>query len=206
MKNIVKVENGELVVTLGNIAEFSGNDIRYTKELILKHNREFLKLGLDINQVNFKGLKPLRLTETQTNFLLMLMRNSENIIKFKFELSLQIGRLKFSLEKIHENEIIQLKHNLLKKRDAYGHQRKGNSQSVVNLIREYNIEISAGEFNELLFKYGMVNRTPKEGYDYKSPTMNNGTPLINVDMALALIDTNNYPRGLGYADNRPTLF
>jgi len=207
MKNIVKVDNGKEFVAVVDIIQFSQNSKRSVFDLIRDNESDLRDFG-DLSLNKEYGLDLQLLNEPQTYFLLSLMSNTENIKKFKKELIKQFFKMrniiesKFELQ-LQKKDIYIAK--LSKERD-YAKTRKGNAQSIVNIIREYNIEISSGEFNELLFKFGMVNRVPKDGYDYVSPTMSNGTPLVNVDMALALIDTNGFTRGKGFVDNNPTLF
>ncbi len=204
MKNIVHEKNSSIFVTLGDVAQFSGNDIRYTKELIQKYSKEFKLIDLDMDSVSFKGLKPLKLSEVQVNFLLMLMRNSKNVIKFKLALSVQIEKLKDKIRISHEKEVkasrisflSQLKQKDIEiekaERRGYAHLRKGRFQCVTNIINSTKSNVSANVLNKILLKENIIDEREIVSAKYIGNNVESidfeGQVLVDYDTVVRIMD------------------
>jgi len=96
MKNIVTIENSNLIVTLNDVVFYSGNKYESIRRLMIDNRNEFEELGVEFKtkrniNVDFKSMK---LNEEQTTFLMILMRNNPIVVKFKFNLVKQFMALK----------------------------------------------------------------------------------------------------------------
>lgn len=201
MKNIVQIKEDEIFVPIVGIADFSGNDIRSIRDLINSQKESFLKLGVNVNSVSYKDFKSLSLSETATNFLLMLMRNTKNVVKFKLELSLQIEKYKKLTCDRNQKQLNQKNETikqLKKDRNVYGKRRGGNMETVSFVIRDSEAEISKEAFNVLLCEEGLIgkdiceycNRSEYFAKDRFSKWQGN-TLLVHVDSALDVLEKYN---------------
>ena len=217
MKNIVIIEKNELVVSLNDISLLSGNKVKSIRDLILRNEKEFQELGLRITkEYDLKSQSEMKLNEEQTTFLMILMRNNPTIVKFKLSLVKQFMKLKDMVCETNKLELqqketqLQIAHNEIKKEKSisrrYAKKREGNSQTISNIIKEYNIKISSEKLNDELFHSGLLNRTKREVYFYTSSLMNNGTPLLHVDSVLDIVDSLGYERDKGFSDANRRLF
>ena len=205
MENIVTVENGELKVSIADIAKFSNVDVNSIKSLINTHKERF---NIELVSGSHKEFKSLCLTERETTHLLLYMRNTDEVMDFKDSLVDQFFSMRNIIQSQHEKQLAQKDQEIKKliKERKYGEMRAGTSQTVTWIIKEYQIDMSANELNNELYKKGMLNREIVEEFRYLAPEMSKGVPIVNVDMTLALVDMLGYDRGIGWVDTNPTLF
>lgn len=203
MKNIVKVENNELLVSLDDIAYFSNIKYESIRRLVSKNINEFNELGLsyDLEKVDFKSTL---LNEPQTTFLITLMRNNNKVTRFKLELVKQFYSMKNRITNENKN-ILEFANELHKiqlqkkdkqiteaKRKAYAHTREGNYQCVTNIIRDTNAKISSNVLNKILLekkylKQKEVTVKKYEANNKESITSLDGNILIHYDTAIAVL-------------------
>jgi len=88
----------------------------------------------------------------------------------------------------------------------YAKPRGSGSETVTRIIRDYSIEMTPHELNIFLCGEGILSTEDRVVEHFVSNTMHNDIALVHVDTVLALLDKYGVARGLGYADNRPTLF
>lgn len=205
MKNIVKVENEELLVTVADIAKFSGNKEKSVRDLLTRNSESFKEIGLSVvKEYDLKSQSKIKLNEEQTSFLLILMRNNPTIVKFKLELVKQFYEIKNKIAKENKSALgtIMRGHELQleekdkqiteAKRKAYAHTRKGNYQCVTNIIRDTSASISANVFNKILLEKKYLNQkevTVKkyEANNKESITSLDGNILIHYDTAIEVL-------------------
>ncbi len=215
MKNIVEIENSNLVVTLNDIAKFSGNKYESIRRLMIDNRNEFEELGIEYKtkrniNVDFKSIK---LNEEQTTFLLILMRNNPTVIKFKFNLVKQFMALKDMICETNQHQLIE-KNDTIKRLRAsrYAKPRAGKFQTVDRIRQNYDINLSTHELNEILLKKNILinqpaivnNYLPNEN-DTRAIRQGRAT-LVNENEAIAIFDnTEEIIRGRGWVDENPTL-
>ncbi len=91
MKNIVKIEKDKLVVSIRDVATFSGVEYESTQRLVRNSKSEFLELGLRIPKES--DFKSVLFNEYQASFLITLMKNTPIVKRFKLNLVKQFKNL-----------------------------------------------------------------------------------------------------------------
>lgn len=199
MKNIVTVENNnQLRVKVSDISKFSQSSIKNVQSLIRNHSKslaEFQTLKRD-GQGVFKVSESLN--EEQAYFLLTLMKNSPNVLKFKKELIKQFFAYRDMICETSERQL-QQKNNTIKQlkkdRNIYGRKRGNNMECVSFIVRESEAEISKDAFNVLLCEEEIIAKnicTCCGKYDFISCSdkalLKDGVMLIHYDSAIAVLE------------------
>ena len=151
MKNIVKVENSELVVTISDISKFSGNNEKSVKRLLVDNEDKFELLGLKVksSKAILNRLSELKLNEEQTTFLFVLMRNTPQVLDFKFNLVRQFMALKdmvcetnkIQLEDLRkQNKVLRIK-KMKTYKDGFVSLRKYLKENEIPLSEETALSI-----------------------------------------------------------------
>jgi len=107
-------------------------------------------------------------------------------------------QLDSTIKKLEEKEfIISEQRKIIEKNSErrYAKRRSGNLQSVVRIIKDYNIAISAEDLNQLLVQYGLLDWKIVEQIKYTSDNMNNGTPIVHTDTVLDIVEKEGYSIG-----------
>ena len=216
MKEIVIIENNELVVSVEDIVKFSGNAYKSVRRLILNNEDKFELLGLKVKQHKeiLNRLYKMKLNEEQTTFLFILMRNTPQILEFKFNLVRQFMQLKDMVCETNKIQLESKNNQLLEtrlrlkeaKRKMYAHPRNGNSETVTRIISDYGIEISAADLNMILVGKKLLTATAKKGFDFSNENMSGNTPLLHIETVLNIVDEVGITRRLGQLDLTPSLF
>lgn len=230
MKDLISLNNNELSVNLNDISRFSGNKLKSTRDLILRHSEEFKELGLSITkEYDLKSQSELKLNEEQTMFLLILMKNSPIIKKFKLSVVKQFSKLRkdnnqlkldFSenQSKEFETKIGSVKNQLAisqnetieATKNRIGYTRDGNYQTLSKIKQSYQIDLSVEDMYKILVKKGIVSKKLVTRYDY-IPTDSiakddNGQIVFYEDMIIEMFDKLNIKRVNGVYDSEPSLF
>lgn len=108
--SLVEVKKNDTTTNSLIIAEGVGNEHRAVMQLIRKHENDLNEFGTLAFQMRKSGGRPTEfcyLNESQTLFLLTLMRNNKVVTKFKKELVKEFIRMRKALIKVqanHQNE------------------------------------------------------------------------------------------------------
>ncbi len=154
MKNIVHIQNHDLVVSIQDMADFSNTKYESTKRLIQKYSSDFEDLGLRLpKEYDFKSVE---LNEPQATFLITLMKNNDIVRQFKKNLVMEFYRMReqlcevnrIQLETAH-NEIRQLQ---IKRMKTY----KDGFMSLRKYIKENNIDLTEDTAWSMLIEYEVV--------------------------------------------------
>ncbi len=142
MKSIVHIQKNDLVVSIQDMADFSGNDYRSIRDLVRKNEISFGKLGLSLpKELRFKSVL---LNEPQATFLITLMKNTKIVTEFKLSLVMEFYRMReqlcevnrIQLETAHK-EIKQLQVKRLKTyKDGFMSLRKYMKENDIDLTEE----------------------------------------------------------------------
>ncbi len=158
MNNIVHIQKNDLVVSIQDMADFSGNDYRSVQTLMRKKEKSFEKLGLFLpaKAQGISDFKSLILNEPQATFLITLMKNNEIVTEFKLSLVMEFYRMReqlcevnrIQLETAHQ-EIKQLQVKRLK---TYSH----GFMSLRKYLKDNEINLTEETAWSLLLAYGVV--------------------------------------------------
>lgn len=164
MKNIVQVKNDELLVSLNDIAKFSGNKYVSIQNLIVRKKKDFQELGLSIpKEYDFKSL---RLNEPQTTLLIISLRSNPTVDRFRLDLVKQFYSMK---EQIcdNNNKQLQMKDNQLKisqletlkiKNKRYASSGNDIYCNVHKFRVDNNLNISTEELNNILIEENILSQ------------------------------------------------
>ena len=159
MKSIVHIQSNDLMVSVRDMSDFSGNDYESVRRLIKENKTHFESLGVmfekdNRNRVDFKSTQ---LNEPQATFLITLMRNSDIVTKFKLALVMEFYRMR---EKLCDTTKQQLasKDRLIEKKDIELNEAKSfrmatykdGFMSLSKYLRENNIHLGNNEAFEIL--------------------------------------------------------
>jgi len=208
MKNIVKIENSEMVVSINDISNFSENKVKSIRDLIIRNEKEFESLGLRIvKEYDLKSQSEMKLNEEQTTFLMILMRNSPKIVEFKFNLVKQFMKLKDMVCETNKAQLEQKDKHIEKlSSKVYAKPRGNGLETVVRTIKNNQINITPYDLNKILVEVGILNVQEIKINKYTSLNMDGDTPLIHEETVVKLCDDRNIKRGYGYFDEHPSLF
>ena len=166
MKNIVKIENSNLVVTLEDVVKFSGNKYESIRRLLIDNKEKFEILGVDYKtkrniNVDFKSMK---LNEEQTTFLFVLMRNTPQIIEFKFNLVTQFMALKDMVCETNKKQIqtandrLKIVQQNLKDEQNRKHKiYKSGFVALRSYLKRENIKLSEDDAWSILKEKGIID-------------------------------------------------
>jgi len=115
MKNIVVLENQEAVVSIQDISKFSGVQTRAIAKAIRTHSEKFRKLGLSLNS-DTTHIRHI-LNEPQATFLMTLLKNTDVVSQFKFDLVVQFYQMREQVCEINKLAVETLKQELVKAKD-----------------------------------------------------------------------------------------
>jgi len=154
MKNIVHIQNHEATVTLNDIAEFSKNDYKSVQNLLVRNSKEFEELGLSFNkEYDFKSLT---LNESQSTFLITLMKNSPIVKRFKLDLVIQFYKMR---EFVCETNKLQLKLSQAETKKAQSNNRKvykDGFMSLTKYIKDNDLNLKQSEAFKILNDIGAI--------------------------------------------------
>ncbi|MCD6432420.1 MAG: hypothetical protein J7L21_00110 [Sulfurimonas sp.] len=209
MKNIVTINEHQLLVSLKDIISLSGNKYESVRDRISKNKEKFIELGLSIaeDMTDFKSAvfeDNLKLNEEQTAFLFILMDNTPQIVEFKFNLVKQFYILKDAVCEINKKQLQQKDKTitqLKKDRKAYGRKRGHGLETVTFIINDTESQISKEAFNVLLCEEGLITKDSCEccgRFEYKAndeySIAHNNTILIHYDSAVNVLNKYNITR------------
>ncbi len=205
MKNIVKIEKGLEVVSIKDIAKYSGVSERAIVETIRENKKEFDNFGTLRLDKELSHMQQ-HLNEAETYFLLTLMKNTENVKKFKVELITQFFTMRDRLEE-KQSKALSIKDKQIKmlSETVYAKPRNNGLESVTRIVKDYNIDMTPHDLNILLTSKGMLRVEDIVQELYTSNNMSHGTALVHVDSVLQIIDEFEIDRGVGFADKYPRL-
>lgn len=212
MKNIVKVENNSLTVSIEDIITLSGNKYESVRDQISRNKEKFIELCFSFaeDMTDFKSAvfeDKLKLNEEQTSFLFILMDNSAQIVDFKFNLVKQFYKMK-DIVCIANTKQLEAKDKQIKKLSSsvYAKPRGGGLETVTRVIRDYGIKCTPHDLNILLCSAGILSSEDRIVEHFVSSTMSGDVALVHVNTVLRIVDESELERDLGYADNNPSLF
>jgi len=154
MKHMVTIQKNDLVVTLQDMADFSGTDYTSVRRLLRNHSESFKILGLDLpRQVDFKSTL---LNEPQATFLITLMKNNTVVTRFKLQLVMEFYRMRETLCEVNrvqletaQKEIKQLQ---VKNMKTYSH----GFISLRKYLKDNDIALTEETAWSMLLVYGVV--------------------------------------------------
>jgi len=149
----------------------------------------------------------MKLNEEQTTFLMILMRNSQQVVKFKFNLVKQFMKLK---DMVCETNKIQLeqkdKHIEKLSSKVYTKPRGNGLETVARVIKNNKINVTPYDMNKILVEAGILSVKKIKINKYTSLNMDGDTPLVHEETVIKLCDDRKIKRGYGYFDEHPSLF
>ena len=158
MQNIVHIQKNDLVVSIQDMADFSGNDYRSVQRLLVKYSEDFSELGYIVEN-STQGISDFKshiLNEPQATLLITFMKNSPVVRKFKVGLVKEFYRMreqlcevnKIQLETAHQEiKILQLN-----KRKTY----KEGFMALSKYRAENNIHLTIETMFDMLSKFDIV--------------------------------------------------
>ena len=168
--SLITIDKNIVGVKTSDISKFAEVEHETVLSLIRTHRkslREFENLNSDFKS-EFKLSQFLN--KEQCYFLITLMRNSPNIVRFKKQLIKDF----FRYEKLITSQSIDIAQNILKQKDMqlkiankqtedatrkkYAHTREGNFQCVTNIIKDIGAKISAETLNKILLSKEYVKQ------------------------------------------------
>jgi len=207
MQNIVKVEKNELLVSLDDVAKFSGVQYESTQKMVRNSRKEFLELGLSLPKES--DFKSVQLDEYQASFLITLMKNTPQVKQFKLELMKQFKKLSQFVCQVNKIQLEEKDKEIktLKER-RYAKRRHGDYQVVDRIRQDYNIDCTSKHLNDLLVQAGHLDiewvTVPK--YTPASECATGGAvPMVYVPELLKIVDKLGIKRDAGFEDSRPRL-
>jgi phage regulator Rha-like protein len=197
MKNIVVMNNHELVVSIEDIAKFSGVEILSIQKLIKEHNDRF---NIELSSGSYKQLKYLCLTEKEAYHLITYMKNTDQVKNFKDNLIEQFFIYRDQLCEANEKQFKKLENKLARKDErirelsetVYAKPRGNGFETVFRIIKDCKADISTSDFNRLLAIEGVLLEEEYIARRY----MPNGTQslesgnsiVVHVDTALDVLN------------------
>jgi len=226
MKDIVLLNDNQLVANINSIAKYSGKNVKSLRDLITRHKKEFNELGLSITkEYDLKSQNKTNLNEEQTMFLLLLMRNSPVIKKFKLEVVKEFSKMKKQQNQLKldfsetqlldfENQL-RSKENQLKesqkqieknKRQSYANSGDDKFCNVHRFVKDHNLNISDEEFNNILIEENVLGQKLINKY-IPCPTgeyskYDGSSIIININKMLEICTK----RNIKEFDKIPSLF
>ena len=177
MQNLITIENTQAVVELSTISKFAEIDERSLQNLLRDYEKDLdsLKESGISNPTLIRGKSgkqidwfKVRLSEKQVYFVLTLLKNTENVKKFKLELIKQFFTMRDEIQKIREDALrLEFKEEKAKAiRDAKKPKVYANGfmslKGCLVELREQGIEtIKENEAWDMLVHYGYVKTMPK---------------------------------------------
>lgn len=145
------------------IANKVGVSHRYIKKHILKHNDKFLELGLLVAYATeSNGGRPeeiFQLNEQQATFLMMLLKNTDEVVQFKFDLTRAFFLMKNELQVRQETRHIGISI------------RKSLTDAIKNKVDDDTNfkKFAYSNYSKLVYKkvLGMTVKKAKESMDLK---------------------------------------
>lgn len=205
MQNIVKIEKDEMFVDLKSIIRFTKNSENSVKELVRKNKVDLITLGLsyhsDLSISNGEDLNysELVFNEDVATYLITLMQNTQRVKEFKFNL---VKNFRDARKTIRENICLTNKDQVKKlekeneqkdekikklSESVYAKTRGHGFETVFRIIADTESDISASDFNKLLFEEGILE---EEEYTLKryisngiSSMISNGSIVVHADTA-----------------------
>jgi len=164
MKNIVQVRDDKLLVSIKDIAKFSGVEYESTQRLVRKSRDEFLELGLSIPKES--DFKSVLFDEYQASFLITLMKNTPIVKRFKLDLVKQFKTL--NLERCDNNKkVLESKQYQLKlsqketekaKRQKYATAGDDEFCNVHRFRIDHELDISDEELNNIFIDENILGQ------------------------------------------------
>ena len=170
MNNIVSSENGELIVSIKDIARFSENKYTSVQNLIVRKRKDFEELGLSIpKDYDFKSL---RLNEPQTTLLMISLRSNPIVDKFRLNLVKQFYAMKKEIirksEKTIESKNNQLKISQKQTQEAVRKRYASSGDEYFCCVKKYidenELDISSEDFNTILLDEDVITQKKIDRY------------------------------------------
>ena len=219
MKNIVIMENDELMVSLEDIAKYSENDYKSVKRLLQNKANDFKEVGLRLpKEYDFKSLL---LNEIQATLLIISLRSNKVVDEFRLNLVKQFFAMREiiktkSLQQLEQKDMLLQKSQkeikqLKKDRAKYGSLASSdNKYKTLDWIRR-NGEYS-NSTNWLYLQLENANKIRSEEIivnTYK-PTSSiaitqNNRILFHVDETMKFFDNIKAERGNSFIDTHPVF-
>ncbi len=158
MKNIVKVENNDLLVSIQDIADFSNNDYRSVQRLFSKYKNDFSDLGyvVENSKSGISDFKSHLLNEPQATFLITLMKNNDIVRMFKKSLVLQFYKMRERLCEVNRHQL-ETAHQEIKTLKYKGMKTyKDGFMSLNKYMKENDIDLTKETAWSMLVKYEIV--------------------------------------------------
>ncbi len=188
MKNIVIAKDKKLFVSLKDIAEFSGYQLNGVIDLVNRHKR---RLDINLPKGSYKVLSGLNLTERQATHLIILMKNTDEVLNFKDALIEQFFKMRDVLENQHAIiEQAQKKHIIKLQNRVYGAERGKSYETISFIKRTFEIEEDVNELNSMLFdadildKEDIISSIFVPAYGSSFAVRSGNATLIHVDTAI----------------------
>ncbi len=158
MQSIVHIQKNDLIVSIQDMADFSGNDYKSVQSLIRKYKEDFLEVGLDTLSVREKSgdFKSLDLNEPQATLLITFMKNNPTVRKFKVALVKEFYRMREQLCEVNRIQLetahSEIKQLTIKRMKTY----KDGFMSLNKYLKEKNINLTNETAWSMLVKYDIV--------------------------------------------------
>ena len=215
---LIAIDDGNAVVSIDTIVKFSGNSEDSVQSLVKDYKNELLsfencnssrisnptesflkvhKIGKNIGKIDWSNV---RLNEQQTYFLLTLLKNTENVTRFKMELIKQFFDLRekyqFDMKNEFDKQLADIrkaprKCNIYKKEDK-------NFTSCRGLIQHAdNIDYTETQIKENLAAQGLIRKIYKRTMYWEITDKGSKSGLFDLDTcATILYDMNQVPQML----------
>ncbi len=205
VSNIVHIQKNDLVVSIQDMADFSGTESRSIENLIRTHSVHFEKLGLETKlKGKYRDFKSQLFNEPQATFLITLMRNTTQVTNFKISLVMEFYRMRELLCEVTRTQLQIQKSTIQElKQNRYAKPKDGDYQLVDRIRQDYNISCSTQYLNFLLVGEGLMDIEYHQVAHYVSTSnvvKNGKSPTVFVSALLDIVDDVGIKRGLGFED------
>jgi len=216
MKNLIIKDHGEAFVSLNNIVEFSGVDKKSTQSLIRTYQSKIEAL----NKFKFEVISnrpeidwhKAKFNEDASAFLLSLMKNTKNIVEFKFNLIKQFSKMREiiinELCKTFETKELKAENRMLKAdktiqrltdektkliKHYYARPRGKGWETITRIIKDHKLSLNPEMANSILNKEKIIElQTDNIPVTYWKPSSNvaiasGGSILLHTQTVLNIL-------------------
>ena len=155
MKNIVKIENYEAKVSVLDIAKFSGVSERAIVKTIRFNSEAFSRFGdlrLDKELSHIGRL----LNEAETTFLLTLMKNTKEVVRFKSDLVFQFYKMREFVCDTNKLQLEMAQNNLKIAQSNNRKIYKDGFMSLTKYLNDNDIDMNQAKAFERLNQLGVI--------------------------------------------------
>jgi len=191
MKNIVKIENNEATVSIVDISTFSGVSEKAIISTIRNNKEDFSRFGNIKLALNVSHMHRL-LNEAETTFLLTLLKNTKEVVKFKSDLVFQFYKMREHICEVNKHQL-DAKDKQIKKLSYTGMKTyNGGFTSLRKYIKENDINLSEDEAWEILKVDGVIENRDIE--TMKRVLLNDeagrqASPIVGIEFNPRFLDT-----------------